>query len=156
MDWFMSLTWSAWAQLGIALFGVSAVACSQSNQAKTRRWASVLGLVGQPFWFYATWKAQQWGMFGLCFLYTWAWGKGFWNNWIMQWPTQLWLAKNLGWWTSQSFRHPEHWPIAHVVYEDGKISDRLALGNACEQAAAFGGVVISHEEYNRRYVRQAV
>lgn len=43
---------------------------------------SVFGLVGQPFWFYAAWETQQWGIFALCVLYTITWGKGFYTNWI--------------------------------------------------------------------------
>ncbi|MFE1574259.1 hypothetical protein ACFIQG_21010 [Comamonas odontotermitis] len=70
------------AQLFIALFGVTAVALSQSTLASRRRWASDFGLVGQPFWFYAAWDTQQWGIFALCILYTITWGKGFYSNWI--------------------------------------------------------------------------
>ena len=70
------------SQIFIALFGVTAVALSQSTMAARRRWASVFGLVGQPFWFYAAWDTQQWGIFALCVLYTITWGKGFYTNWI--------------------------------------------------------------------------
>ncbi|UBB15475.1 hypothetical protein [Comamonas odontotermitis] len=70
------------AQLFIALFGVTAVALSQSTLASRRRWASVFGLVGQPLWFYAAWQSEQWGIFALCFLYTLSWGNGFYSNWI--------------------------------------------------------------------------
>ena len=70
------------AQLFIALLGVTAVALSQSPLASRRRWASVFGLVGQPFWFYAAWDTEQWGIFALCILYTITWGKGFYSNWI--------------------------------------------------------------------------
>ena len=69
-------------QIGIALVGVAAVWMSQDKRDNWRKWASIMGLIGQPFWFYATWKASQWGMFSLCFLYTYAWGRGFWNNWV--------------------------------------------------------------------------
>lgn len=33
-------------------------------------------LWSQPFWFYATWKAEQWGIFALCFFYTYSWARG--------------------------------------------------------------------------------
>lgn len=69
-------------QIAIALFGVTAVFLSQSNEFRARKWASVVGLIGQPFWFYATYSAEQWGIFILCFLYTFSWFRGFWNNWI--------------------------------------------------------------------------
>lgn len=70
------------AQLGIALFGVAAIWLSQDALESRRRWASVLGLAGQPFWFWATFSAQQWGMFALCFLYSWSWFKGFRLHWM--------------------------------------------------------------------------
>lgn len=70
------------AQIFIALFGVTAVALSQSTYASRRRWASVFGLLGQPFWFYAAFQAQQWGIFAICLLYTLSWGKGFYSNWL--------------------------------------------------------------------------
>ncbi len=70
-------------QIAIAILGVSAVYLSQDSRLEHRRWSSVLGLLGQPFWFWATWKAQQWGIFALCFVYTYAWARGFWNNWIV-------------------------------------------------------------------------
>lgn len=69
-------------QIFIALFGVTAVALSQSALASRRRWASVFGLLGQPFWFYMAWTAGQWGVFALCILYTLSWAKGFYTNWI--------------------------------------------------------------------------
>ncbi len=69
-------------QIVIAVTGVPAVWLSQDSRHKWRRWSCVLGVVGQPFWFYAAWKAEQWGIFALCFLYSYAWGRGVWNNWI--------------------------------------------------------------------------
>ena len=69
-------------QFAIAIFGVTAVFLSQSSVEKRRRYACIFGLIGQPFWFYAAWSSQQWGIFALCVLYTWAWGKGFWSNWM--------------------------------------------------------------------------
>ena len=41
-----------------------------------RKWAPVFGLIGQPFWFYAAWTSQQWGIFALCFLYSLSWARG--------------------------------------------------------------------------------
>ena len=70
------------AQIFIALFGVTAVALSQSSLERRRRWAPVFGLIGQPFWFYAAWESQQWGIFVLCFLYTVSWAKGLHMHWI--------------------------------------------------------------------------
>lgn len=73
-------------QIAIALLGVTAVWLSQDARESRRRWASVFGLLGQPFWFYATWKAQQWGIVALCFVYAWAWFRGFRLHWLSK-PT---------------------------------------------------------------------
>lgn len=69
-------------QIGIATLGVIAVFLSQSTEFRVRRWACVFGLIGQPFWFLATWKAQQYGIFAVCFLYTFSWARGVWTYWI--------------------------------------------------------------------------
>lgn len=69
-------------QIGIAMTGVVAIFLSQSKHARLRKWACIFGLVGQPFWFYASYKAAQWGIFGLSFLYAAAWLRGFVNNWV--------------------------------------------------------------------------
>lgn len=73
---------NAWAQIAIALFGVSAIWLSQSVHASNRRWASVCGLVGQPAWFYSSINGGQWGIFLLSIAFTVAWGKGFYNHWV--------------------------------------------------------------------------
>lgn len=70
------------ANIVIAVIGVIAVMHSQSEQEKYRKWASVFGLIGQPAWFYVGWSTANWGIFFISFLYTYAWGKGFYNNWI--------------------------------------------------------------------------
>lgn len=62
--------------------GVVAIWLSQDPDERRRKWASVFGLAGQPFWFYAAWTAEQWGIFTLCFAYAWAWYKGFRNHWL--------------------------------------------------------------------------
>lgn len=77
---------TGWEQIAIALTGVTAVWLSQDARPEWRRWSSILGLIGQPFWFYATWKAEQWGIFALCFLYTYSWARGFRSNWLSARP----------------------------------------------------------------------
>jgi hypothetical protein len=69
-------------QIGIALSGVIAVRLTQDRRATWRRLACVFGMVAQPFWFYAAWKAEQWGIFAMCTLYTYAWTRGVWIHWI--------------------------------------------------------------------------
>lgn len=70
------------AQVGIAIFGVAAIWLSQDPRVERRRLAPVLGLVGQPFWFYSAWIGEQWGIFALSILYTYAWGKGLHTYWF--------------------------------------------------------------------------
>ena len=69
-------------QLAIALTGVTAIVLVQSKSERLRRFACLFGLAGQPAWFYSAWQAEQWGIFGLCVLYTAAWGHGFWVHWV--------------------------------------------------------------------------
>ena len=69
-------------QIGIAVSGVVAVWLTQDKRESWRRWACIFGMLGQPFWFYAAWKAEQWGIFALCALYTYAWARGFWTHWL--------------------------------------------------------------------------
>lgn len=71
-------------QIGIALCGVTAVYLSQDLRFAWRRWASVFGLIGQPFWVIETYQAQQWGILALCAMYSWSWGRGFYVHWIKQ------------------------------------------------------------------------
>jgi len=69
-------------QIAIAFTGGLAIWISQDARINVRKWASVLGLLGQPIWFYTTYKAGQWGIFCLCFFYTFAWARGFYNHWV--------------------------------------------------------------------------
>lgn len=69
-------------QIVISITGLTAIGLSQIRSQRISRWASVVGLVGQPFWFYATFMASQWGMFALSFGFTAVWAFGFYNNWI--------------------------------------------------------------------------
>lgn len=69
-------------QAWIGACGLTAVFLSQDRREAARRWACIFGLCAQPAWFYATWRAEQWGIFGLSFLYTWSWARGFKYHWI--------------------------------------------------------------------------
>lgn len=67
----------------LAVFGVTAVYLSQSSSYNQRKYASVFGLLGQPFWFYLSFTGEQWGIFILSFIYSAAWMKGFYMYWIL-------------------------------------------------------------------------
>jgi len=69
-------------QLGITFSGVMAVWLTQHKRANWRRWACIFGMLAQPFWFYSAWKAQQWGIFAMCTLYSYAWARGLWTYWL--------------------------------------------------------------------------
>lgn len=69
-------------QIGIAITGVTAVFLSQTKAEQTRKYACLFGLAGQPFWFYATYTAEQWGIFALSFVYALSWANGFRNHWL--------------------------------------------------------------------------
>ncbi len=69
-------------QIAIALFGLTAIWFSQSGKPKQRKWAPILGLCSQPFWFYATYSAEQWGIFALAMFYTLAWCRGIKTHWF--------------------------------------------------------------------------
>lgn len=70
-------------QVAIAVLGTASIWMSQSPTHRTRAWAPILGLAAQPFWIYATWRAEQWGILLLALVYTAAWLRGirtYWHN----------------------------------------------------------------------------
>ncbi|WP_341232390.1 hypothetical protein [uncultured Methylophaga sp.] len=69
-------------QVAIALTGVVAIWLSQDSRKSVARYACIFGMIGQPFWFYSAFMSEQWGIFILCFFYTFAWARGVKNNWI--------------------------------------------------------------------------
>ncbi|OQY19600.1 MAG: hypothetical protein B6I36_03735 [Desulfobacteraceae bacterium 4572_35.1] len=71
-------------QVLIAVTGVTAIWLSQEKLEKRRRYACIVGLIGQPLWFHTSWQAQQWGIFILAFFYTWAWIRGVRLYWLQR------------------------------------------------------------------------
>jgi hypothetical protein len=61
---------AALVQLCIAIFGLSALAMALGNHSRARRWAPVVGLLGQPFWFWFAWSTRGWGLMALVAAYT--------------------------------------------------------------------------------------
>lgn len=68
-------------QLAIALTGGLAIWLVNDRRAAWRRWASVVGLAGQPFWFHTAFVAEQWGVLLLTCVYTAAWLRGLRHEW---------------------------------------------------------------------------
>jgi hypothetical protein len=96
-------------QIGIALSGAIAVWLTQDQRESWRRWACIFGVLGQPFWFYAAWSAEQWGIFALCLLYSYAWARGLWTHWLgpaLQSRDGREGATIVGWNSAK----PETWP----------------------------------------------
>jgi len=69
-------------QICIAVFGIAAVWLSQDSRPSLQKWASVFGLISQPFWYIAAIQTGQWGILILSVFYTIAWMRGFYNYWI--------------------------------------------------------------------------
>ena len=69
-------------QTAIALLGPTAIWLSQSRSEAFQRWACIVGLLSQPFWFWATWQSGQWGVFVVSVVCALAWLKGLWVHWI--------------------------------------------------------------------------
>jgi hypothetical protein len=71
-------------QIFIALTELIAIWLLQDKRKEYRKWACIFGLLGQPFWFYSSFMANQWGAFILCFFFSAAWIKGVKEYWIYQ------------------------------------------------------------------------
>lgn len=69
-------------QIVIAICGIASVWLSQDSRRSWQRFACLFGLIAQPFWMYATWQAQQWGIFLLAFVYAAGWLRGVRTYWL--------------------------------------------------------------------------
>jgi hypothetical protein len=75
------------AQVAIAVTGLVAVFLTQQNNPEWKRYACLFGVAGQPFWFWVTIEAQQWGILLMSVAYTYFWLLGVYNHWIRPQPT---------------------------------------------------------------------
>jgi hypothetical protein len=69
-------------QTMIVITGVIAIFMTQSKNVNVQKYACIFGLIGQPFWIWASLESEQWGMLTVSVLYTIAWFQGFYNYWI--------------------------------------------------------------------------
>lgn len=69
-------------QLFIAITGVVAIWLTPQRKNNLKKYACLFGIAGQPFWFYSAFTAQQWGIFALCFFYSYSWGLGVYKQWL--------------------------------------------------------------------------
>lgn len=70
----------AFIQIGITLFSCAAI-WLLAQKKPWARWGYIVGIVGQPCWFYTTWEHAQWGMFLVTCWFTFSYGQGIWNYW---------------------------------------------------------------------------
>jgi hypothetical protein len=68
-------------QTALAVFGLTSLWFAMGNNPRLRKWAPIVGLASQPFWFMATIPTQQWGMVALCCAYTVAYARGAYVQW---------------------------------------------------------------------------
>jgi hypothetical protein len=70
------------SQVMIAVFGVASIYLSQQPRVELQKYASIFGILSQPFWFYTSFVSANWGIFILCFFYLYAWSVGFYHHWV--------------------------------------------------------------------------
>lgn len=69
-------------QVVLFLTGAVAVYLTQQHDEELKRYSSLFGMAGQPFWYYTTLSTGQYGVFLLTIIYTYCWSLGIYNNWI--------------------------------------------------------------------------
>lgn len=69
-------------QIVICALGVLAIRGVQSDNPVILKWANLIGLLSQPFWFYMSYQAEMWGVFILGFFYVEAWWQGVHKHWF--------------------------------------------------------------------------
>lgn len=57
-------------QFLMALFGLTSIYCAMGNSPRLRKWAPIIGLAGQPAWFWFAGQLQAWGLGVLALAYT--------------------------------------------------------------------------------------
>jgi hypothetical protein len=71
------------AQIIIASTEVTAMLLLSSKKQSIRKYAAIFGLIGQPFWFYSSYQAGQFGAFFLCFVFSAIWLKNLYSDYFM-------------------------------------------------------------------------
>jgi hypothetical protein len=77
LDGITSMSFDQWA---IAVTGSLSSWMIHDDRKSWRLWACIFAIVGQPFWFWAAWTANQWGIFVMDVVYSLGWLKGFLKN----------------------------------------------------------------------------
>lgn len=71
-------------QLLIAIFGLSSIWMSMDHDARLRRWAPIVGLLGQPAWAWFAWQSGGWGLGALVVAYSAVYARGIWVQWRLK------------------------------------------------------------------------
>lgn len=79
-------------QLALAFFGLAALWMSQGDNLQARRWAPVVGMLGQPFWIVFAIDAGAWGLLLLSLAYTVVYVRGA----MVQWRYRRWVRSGTG------------------------------------------------------------
>lgn len=58
------------SQFFMALFGLTAMYLATGKNERLRKWAPIVGLCAQPFWFWFCWQTSSWGLAILSAAYT--------------------------------------------------------------------------------------
>lgn len=87
------------AQLGMSVFGLSALAMTYSGRVRLMKWSPIVGLVGQPFWATYAWIHWSWALALLVPAFSAAYLYGWWK----QWEGRRWLWSLVG---SRFLSHP--------------------------------------------------
>ena len=65
-------------QLALAFFGLTSLWMAMGRNSTAKRWAPLVGLAGQPFWFAFAFSVDGWGLVVLCTAYTAVYARGAW------------------------------------------------------------------------------
>lgn len=76
------MTLDTLAQIGITLFGGTAIYLVGRRTRAMRRWGFVCGLISQPCWYLTMAANEQWLMLPVFAFYTYSWISGFINHWL--------------------------------------------------------------------------
>ena len=68
-------------QFALAFFGLTALWMATGHHLGLRKWAPVVGLVGQPFWIAFAVQARAWGLLALSLAYAGVYVRAAWLQW---------------------------------------------------------------------------
>lgn len=67
-------------QIIIFVSEVLAMWLTQQNNESLKKYAPIVGLIGEPCWLYSTYQTAQWGIFALSVVFMFIWAQGLYNH----------------------------------------------------------------------------